>query len=83
MSALDFTPSTEVKALQCAVLLALLKQGPVPTLQARAVGIMSAANRVREASLTGCPIKTERRLSADKHGGVTRCAWYVLKGGAH
>ena len=83
MIAQDFTPAADVKVRQRAVLLALLKQGPVSTLQARSLSIMSPASRCFELRKAGWQIDTERRLSADEHGRMTRCAWYVLKGGAH
>jgi len=73
-------PADEVKARQRALILAMLREGPVSTLDARSRAVMSPASRVAELRGAGWHISTERRLSADAHGRLTRCGVYVLRG---
>ena len=74
-----FEPDNTAKAKQRTLILARLKEGPVSTLEARALGAMSPAARVLELRKAGWQIATEHRLSADDLGRVTRCGVYVLR----
>ena len=54
-------PSIQGRAAQRAKLMAMLRRGPVDTLQARAVGIMSPASRIFELRQIGLEIITTTR----------------------
>ena len=54
-------PHVQELAAQRAKLLAMLRRGPVDTLQARAVGIMSPASRIFELRQIGLEIITTTR----------------------
>ena len=54
-------PHIQDRAAQRARLLAMLRRGPVDTLQARAVGIMSPASRIFELRQIGLEIITTTR----------------------
>ena len=53
-------PHIQDRAAQRAKLMAMLRRGPVDTLQARAVGIMSPASRIFELRQIGLEIITAR-----------------------
>ena len=54
-------PHIQDRAAQRAKLMAMLRRGPVDTLQARAVGIMSPASRIFELRQIGLEIITTTR----------------------
>lgn len=76
-------PGLSERAKQCRVLLAALRRGPVSTLAARSLGLMSPASRVLDLKKRGHVIETEMVTVFDAEGRPHRSGVYTLCQGAH
>lgn len=68
-----FEPTEDAKTSQCRVVLMALREGPMSTLDLRALNVMSPAARVMDLRRRGLIIDTMR---------MGRCAVYALHGRA-
>jgi hypothetical protein len=71
-------PGLGERARQCRVLLDALKAGPVSTLQARSLGLMSPASRVLDLKRAGWEVSTTMASVIDSGGSPHRSGVYSL-----
>ena len=73
-------PNSNIRAKQCAALLALLNATPASTMTIRQeLGILSPAARVLDLRKQGYQIETISSTAYDEAGRPHRCATYALR----